>query len=155
MKTLLTAAVLLVLTGCSAIADTDRASSPLQITALVPSYDSATGAVDLSINFTNISRVDMKFVQIEIAPFDGGGRRITSGDAGGLGILKLSGPFKSGEKVGPLVSKNLWFSSDIRCLEVVEVTTSGLDYSTTVTTGAQANSLVAANTRRICATATE
>lgn len=137
------------LTGCSNGSATGPAGKPIEITTLAPSYDSTEDSVDLAIGFTNTSRQPLKSLQVLITAYDSAGRPVTGG-TGAVAAVQLDGPYAANAKVGPSRFAHLWSGSDVRCLEVSEVSLATLDYATTLLTGTAANQLVAADTRRVC-----
>lgn len=135
--------------GCSNGSSTGAAGKPIEITTLAPSYDSTGDTVDLAIAFTNTSRLPLKSLQLLVTAYDSAGR-LVSGGVGAVAAVHLDGPFVANAKVGPSRFAHLWSGSDVRCLEVSEVSLATLDYATTLLSGTAANELVAADTRRVC-----
>ena len=136
--------------GCSSGGGGNVDDRPIEITGLAPSYDSGSDSVDIAINFTNISRQPLRQVQIQVQAYDSGGSLVRGGGPGGSAVLTFYGPYEVGLKVGPLIAQRLWTGSNVHCLEVADISVAGMDYASTHVSGAAANLLVAADTRRIC-----
>ncbi|WP_213880482.1 hypothetical protein [Pseudomonas sp. dw_358] len=143
-------AVCLIVAGCSSGGGGSVDGRPIEITGLQASYDSSSDSVDLAINFVNISRQPLRQIQIQVQAYDSGGNPVKGGGPRGAAVVTLYGPYDAGIKVGPLVDHHLWTGSDVHCLEVVDVSVSGMDYASSNFSGAAANALVASDTRRSC-----
>ena len=147
MKVFFAVTFSVLLTGCGSMAPSHNdASPPVVINQLTPSFNSEGGTVDVSVGISNTARLSLKSVQIDLDAYDVSGALLP--DASGR--IRFEGPFAPGTSVGPTVFERVWTRSDIRCLEVVSVRTTAMDYSTQSLVGKEANSLVEKNYRRIC-----
>lgn len=138
------------LAGCSSGGSGSLEGKPVEITAMAPSYDNTNDSVDLAISITNISKQPLRAVQIEIQAYDSAGHPVAGGGPRGVAVVSMYGPYMAGAKVGPVIAQRLWTGANVHCLEVTQVNASGLDYSSSIFDGAEANNMVASDTRRVC-----
>ncbi len=148
MRVLVAVTCSFLLAGCGSMAPSrTSASVPVVINYLAPSFNSEDGTVDVSVGISNTARLSLKSVQIDLDAYDASGALLP--DA--IGRIMFEGPYARGASVGPTVFERVWTRSDIRCLEVVSVRATAMDYSTQSLVGKDASDLVEKKYRHSCA----
>lgn len=126
MKTLLLLTSAICLSACSAMdPKIPPQVFPLQVTQLSPATDKASGKTDVSVAVRNTDGYTLRSALITVVGYDAHGN-VT----GPLQTLQIDGPLPSESNSGQVLKKDIWRDADIRCVDIVAVKITAMDYAT-------------------------
>lgn len=134
---------------------------PVAVTTLMLKAPNSAGGVGFYMDFTNTSGKTIKYAEFGLTPFNAVGDVVTSSVSHqSLETVKYTGPFAPGVSTddfavtfngGTVGFSNVWYNSDITCVQLDLVRITFTDGTTKVVEGNAAHELVAPSLRKNCA----